>query len=113
MHHGENLDDKLNSDDSSELIGKISKGDLSSVKFPEFNGENLATRKAWGPILDGICDSFDFLVGIADLEPFKCNRGFAKRVKDFVKQINQEETLHMEKRVSMGAINNGIAQHGV
>ena len=41
---------------------KSQKGDLSSVKFPEFNsGENLATRKAWGPILDSICDSFDFL----------------------------------------------------
>ena len=88
---------------------------MSSVEFPKFNsGENLATRKAWGPILDSICNSFDFLVGgSADLEPSNVTEGFAKRVKDFSKTNKSGRNFaYGVREFPMGAINNGIAQHG-
>ena len=111
-----NLQDKLNMDDTFRMDWeKSQKGDLSSVEFPKFNsGENLATRKAWGPILDSICDSFDFLVGgSADLEPSNVTEGFAKRVKDFSKTNKSGRNFaYGVREFPMGAINNGIAQHG-
>ena len=71
----------------------------------------MATRKAWGPILDSICESFDFLVGgSADLEPSNVTAGFAERVGDFTKSNIRGRNLHMEsENFPMGAINNGIA----
>ena len=111
-----NLQDKLNADDTFRMDWeKSQKGDLSSVEFPKFNsGENLATRKAWGPILDSICNSFDFLVGgSADLEPSNVTEGFAKRVKDFSKTNKSGRNFaYGVREFPMGAINNGIAQHG-
>ena len=94
---------------------KSQNGDLSDVKYPEFNyGESIATRKAWGPILDSICDSFDFLVGgSADLEPSNVTAGFAKRVSDFNAENHSGRNFaYGVREFPMGAINNGIAQHG-
>mgnify|MGYP003326528490 CR=1 FL=1 len=111
-----NLEDKIKSDSkfSSDWNASLS-GDISSVKFPIFKeGDMLATRKAWGAILDSICDSYDFLVGgSADLEPSNVTAGFAERVKDFTKK-NQlgRNFAYGVREFPMGAINNGIAQHG-
>ena len=94
---------------------KSQNGDLSSVEFPVFeSGQKIATRKAWGPILDSICDSFDFLVGgSADLEPSNVTVDFAKRVKDFNKENQSGRNFaYGVREFPMGVINNGIAQHG-
>jgi len=111
-----NLDDKLKADESFKSNwNKSQSGDLSSVEFPTFKaGQELATRKAWGPILDSICDSFDFLVGgSADLDPSNVTTGFAERVRDFNKENHLGRNLaYGVREFPMGAINNGIAQHG-
>jgi transketolase len=111
-----NLDDKLKADESFKSNwNKSQSGDLSSVEFPTFEaGQELATRKAWGPILDSICDSFDFLVGgSADLDPSNGTTGFVERVKDFNKENHLGRNLaYGVREFPMGAINNGIAQHG-
>ena len=90
-------------------------GDLSKVDFPIFEyGDNIATRKAWGPILESICDSFDFIVGgSADLEPSNVTTQFAERMKDFGKNNHSGQNFaYGVREFPMGAINNGIAQHG-
>ena len=111
-----NIEDKIKSDEKFSSDWNISQnGDLSSVEFPVFEaGEELATRKAWGVILDSICDSFDFLVGgSADLEPSNVTAGFAERVKDFSKENHSGRNFaYGVREFPMGAINNGIAQHG-
>ena len=84
------LDEKFNSDDNFKKEWKTCiDEDMSCVNFPIFEyGQEMATRKAWGPILDSICDSFDFLVGgSADLEPSNVTAGFAKRVGDYGKKL--------------------------
>ena len=88
---------------------------MSDVKYPTFEyGEEMATRKAWAPILDSICDSFNFLVGgSADLEPSNVTAGFAQRVKDFnANNHSGRNFAYGVREFPMGAINNGIAQHG-
>ena len=111
-----NLKDKLKDDETFNVNwNKSQNGDLSDVKYPEFEyGQEIATRKAWGPILDSICDSFDFLVGgSADLEPSNVTAGFAKRVSDFnATNHSGQNFAYGVREFPMGAINNGIAQHG-
>ena len=110
------LDEKLSSDSNfNKNWNMCVTGDMSSVKYPTFDyGENMATRKAWGPILDSICDSFDFLVGgSADLEPSNVTKGFAERVGDYTKDNESGRNFaYGVREFPMGAINNGIAQHG-
>ena len=110
-----NLDKKMSDNDFKAKWNSSQSGDLSTVKFPIFQyGDSMATRKAWGPILDSICDSFDFLVGgSADLEPSNVTAGFASRVKDFSKDNSGGQNFaYGVREFPMGAINNGIAQHG-
>jgi len=111
-----NLEDKIKTDDKFCSDWNASQnGDLSSVEFPVFEaGDELATRKAWAPILDSICDSYEFLVGgSADLEPSNVTAGFAERVKDFSKENPSGRNFaYGVREFPMGAINNGIAQHG-
>ena len=88
---------------------------MSCVNFPTFEyGQEMATRKAWGPILDSICDSFKFLVGgSADLEPSNVTAGFAQRVGDYSKDNPLGRNFaYGVREFPMGVINNGIAQHG-
>ena len=110
------LDSKLNSDvDFNKSWNMCINGDISSVKFPTFDyGGSMATRKAWAPILDSICDSFDFLVGgSADLEPSNVTAGFAERVGDYTKNNQSGRNFaYGVREFPMGVINNGIAQHG-
>ena len=110
------LEEKLSSDsDFKKNWGKCIKGDISDIKFPTFDyGEEMATRKAWGPILDSICDSFDFMVGgSADLEPSNVTAGFAERVEDYTKNNQSGRNFaYGVREFPMGVINNGIAQHG-
>ena len=110
------LDNKLNSDDKfKEDWETCMNGNMSGVKFPIFEyDQEMATRKAWGPILDSICDSFEFLVGgSADLEPSNVTAGFAKRVGDYGKDNESGRNFaYGVREFPMGVINNGIAQHG-
>ena len=110
------LDKKLNSDHNFKKDWDTCiDGDISSVNFPRFEyGQEMATRKAWGPILDSICDSFSFLVGgSADLEPSNVTAGFAERVGDYSKNNPLGRNFaYGVREFPMGVINNGIAQHG-
>ena len=110
------IQDKIKLDDKFKRDWEICiNSDMSHIKFPVFNyGEEMATRKAWGPILDSICDSFDFLVGgSADLEPSNVTAGFADRVGDYGKDNESGRNFaYGVREFPMGVINNGIAQHG-
>ena len=110
------LDNKLDSDNNFKKDWEASVNeDMSCVNFPTFEyGQEMATRKAWGPILDSICDSFKFLVGgSADLEPSNVTAGFAQRVGDYSKDNPLGRNFaYGVREFPMGVINNGIAQHG-
>jgi len=110
------LDNKLDSDSNFKKDWEASVNeDMSCVDFPTFEyGQEMATRKAWGPILDSICDSFKFLVGgSADLEPSNVTAGFAQRVGDYSKENPLGRNFaYGVREFPMGVINNGIAQHG-
>ena len=110
------IQDKIKLDDKFKRDWEICiNSDMSHVKFPVFKyGEEMATRKAWGPILDSICDSFEFLVGgSADLEPSNVTAGFADRVGDYSKDNELGRNFaYGVREFPMGVINNGIAQHG-
>jgi len=110
-----NLDKRISDIDFKSLWNSCQEMDLSKIEYPTFEyGDNMATRKAWGPILDSICDSFNFLVGgSADLEPSNVTADFADRVKDFTKENRSGQNFaYGVREFPMGIINNGIAQHG-
>ena len=90
-------------------------GKLPDMAWPTFNyGEKIATRKVWGSVIEPLCESMDTLVGgSADLEPSNVTSGFAKIVGDFNKENRSGRNFaYGVREFPMGAINNGIAQHG-
>lgn len=85
------------------------------LPLPNFKeGESIATRKAFGEILEAIADSLPGLVGgSADLEPSNNTAGFAKTYGDFNRENRGGRSLaYGVREFPMGAINNGIALHG-
>ena len=87
----------------------------SQVKWPEFKyGENIATRKVWGEVIEELAEKGTFLVGgSADLEPSNVTAGFANMVGDFSKENPSGMNFpYGVREFPMGVINNGIAQHG-
>ena len=68
----------------------------------------------WGGIIEPLSDSHPTLVGgSADLEPSNVTAGFAKKVKDFNRDNKSGRNFaYGVREFPMGAINNGIAQHG-
>ena len=87
----------------------------SNVNWPTFEyGTTIATRKVWGAVIEELASKGMCLVGgSADLEPSNVTTGFAKMVNDFCKEDHSGMNLaYGVREFPMGAINNGIAQHG-
>ena len=85
------------------------------VEWPLFEyGKNIATRKVWGAVIEELFKKGMFLVGgSADLEPSNVTTGFANLAGDFSKDNPSGMNLvYGVREFPMGAINNGIAQHG-
>ena len=90
-------------------------GKMPSIDWPNFSaGEVIATRKVWGAVIEAMAPKVKTLVGgSADLEPSNVTAGFAKMVKDFSKNNHSGRNFaYGVREFPMGAINNGIAQHG-
>ena len=88
---------------------------VSGLKMPNFDsGETLATRKAFGAVLDSIADSLPQLVGgSADLEPSNYTGNFAKKFGDFTKDNHSGRNIPFGVReFPMAAMMNGMALHG-
>ena len=93
----------------------MSGGIPSIVDWPSYkSGEMIATRKVWGGVIEPLADAHPTLVGgSADLEPSNVTAGFAKQVKDFNSANKSGRNFaYGVREFPMGAINNGIAQHG-
>ena len=89
--------------------------ELSDIDWPSYeSGQNIATRKVWGAVIEAMAPTFKSLVGgSADLEPSNVTAGFAKMVDDFSKDNHSGRNFaYGVREFPMGAINNGIAQHG-
>ena len=96
---------------ASTITGKI----VSEFEIPDFNaGDMLATRKAFGAVLDSIAGNFPQLVGgSADLEPSNYTGNFAKIFGDFKKTNKSGRNIPFGVReFPMAAIMNGMALHG-
>ncbi len=90
----------------------------SSLSFGELQNyepnQKIATRKVWGPFIEKFAKNDPFVVGgSADLEPSNVTAGFANLVDDFSSNNkNGRNFAYGVREFPMGAINNGIAQHG-
>ncbi len=96
---------------ASTITGKI----VSEFEIPDFYaGDMLATRKAFGAVLDSIAGNFPQLVGgSADLEPSNYTGNFAKTFGDFKKTNKSGRNIPFGVReFPMAAIMNGMALHG-
>ena len=90
-------------------------GEIPDIDWPSFDpGEVIATRKVWGAVIEAMAPKIKTLVGgSADLEPSNVTAGFANMVKDFSKGNHSGRNFaYGVREFPMGAINNGIAQHG-
>ncbi len=89
--------------------------DAAQLPWPQFEpGASIATRQAFGHVLDAVAEQLPWLVGgSADLEPSNNTANFAKRYGDFGAQRRTGRSLaYGVREFPMGAINNGIALHG-
>lgn len=88
---------------------------ISELSLPQFElGDSLATRKAFGQILEHFAETIPNIVGgSADLEPSNYTGGFAKKYGDFTKKDRSGRNLAFGVReFPMAAIMNGMAIHG-
>ena len=89
--------------------------EIPSIEWPTFEpNQDIATRKVWGSVIEALAPIKKTLVGgSADLEPSNVTAGFAKMVSDFNKDNPSGRNFaYGVREFPMGAINNGIAQHG-
>jgi len=96
---------------ASTIYGEM----VSEFEAPAFqSGDMLATRKAFGAILDSIAGSMPQLIGgSADLEPSNYTGNFAKKYGDFKKNNKSGRNIPFGVReFPMAAIMNGLALHG-
>ena len=96
---------------ANTIAGKIT----LEFETPDFKtGDTLATRKAFGAVLDSIADSMPQLVGgSADLEPSNYTGNFAKKFGDFTKANQAGRNIPFGVReFPMAAMMNGMALHG-
>lgn len=112
----ENLEKRRENADFNRLWSAyFSDPDLSSIALPKFEvGTSMATRKAFGKLLEAVSETIVNLVGgSADLEPSNNTAGFAKAYGDFSAANRTGRSLaYGVREFPMGAINNGIALHG-
>ena len=90
-------------------------GNLPNMEWPTYEtGQSVATRKVWGAVIEPLADVMKTLTGgSADLEPSNVTAGFAKKVNDFGKDCPAGRNFaYGVREFPMGAINNGIMQHG-
>ncbi len=109
------LDAKMKDSDFKENWEVCVKGKMPDIDWPKFDfGDVIATRKVWGSVIEAMAPKIKTLVGgSADLEPSNVTAGFAAMVKDFDKGNHQGRNFaYGVREFPMGAINNGIAQHG-
>ncbi len=114
-----NWDSKLKKLRKGKVFDKswsqIVENKILNLELPEFNvGEPLATRKAFGIILEKFAEQIPHLVGgSADLEPSNYTGGFAKTYGDFQKENRKNRNLAFGVReFPMASILNGMALHG-
>ena len=89
--------------------------EMPNIEWPTFeSNQDIATRKVWGSVIETLAPVKTTLVGgSADLEPSNVTVGFAKMVSDFNKNnYSGRNFAYGVREFPMGAINNGIAQHG-
>ena len=99
-----------------KIISNIIFGGMpSEFENPDFkSGEILATRKAFGAVLDILAKKLPHLIGgSADLEPSNYTGNFAKTYGDFQKtnQIGRNIPFGV-REFPMAAIMNGMSLHG-
>ena len=109
------LENKLKDTDFKTNWDICINGKKPNVDWPKFKpGDMIATRKVWGAVIESMAPIVKTLVGgSADLEPSNVTAGFANLVKDFSKDYHSGRNFaYGVREFPMGAINNGIAQHG-
>ena len=110
-----NLSKRIEDQDFKSDWEMALKDALPNIDWPTFEAnQEIATRKVWGSVIETLAPNKKTLVGgSADLEPSNVTAGFAKLVKDFTKDnYSGRNFAYGVREFPMGAINNGIAQHG-
>ena len=100
---------------NSSLISICIENNLPNFEYPAFNfGESIATRKAFGAILDKFASEIPNLIGgSADLEPSNYTGNFAETYRDFSKTDQTGRNIPFGVReFPMAAMMNGLALHG-
>ena len=109
------LNDRMKDEDFKKDWNIAFSGKLPEFELPFYEcGQNIATRKVWGAFIESLAKKHLTLVGgSADLEPSNVTEGFAKMVGDFSIENNSGRNFaYGVREFPMGAMNNGIAQHG-
>ena len=89
--------------------------DYSKIEWPEFkDGDNMASRKAFGMCLEAMAKSIKPLIGgSADLEPSNNTEPFAKVVGEYNRDNYSGRNIAFGVReFPMTAMQNGMALHG-
>lgn len=111
----ERLRDRRRKKDFASKWDLIVNGNLPDLGYPEFEtGSSIATRKAFGIVLESFARTLPNLVGgSADLEPSNYTGGFAKAYGDYQAENRIGRNLAFGVReFPMAAIMNGLALHG-
>ena len=104
-----------NHEKTKSFMESIFHNKVPSLKYPDFiKGEKIATRKAFGSILDSVSSSLPQLIGgSADLEPSNYTGNFAKTYGDYKKNNKSGRNIAFGVReFPMAAMMNGMALHG-
>ena len=103
-------------DTTFNALWKMIIGDeLPEIIYPEFEaGSSIATRKAFGTVLDAFAKQLPNLVGgSADLEPSNYTGNFAKTYGDFLKDNpNGRNFAFGVREFPMAVLMNGMSLHG-
>jgi transketolase len=101
-------------DQSYKNISYDSQEKLNSLLVPEFDGQPMATRQAFGISLDEFANKFPNLIGgSADLDGSNCTTNFVKNYGDFSSENPKGRNIAFGVReFPLGAIMNGIALYG-
>jgi len=103
-------------DDDFNTVWKMAIDDeLPELNYPEFEeGASVATRKAFGSVLDYFAKQLPHLVGgSADLEPSNYTGNFAKTYGDFLKDNPMGRNFAFGVReFPMAGLMNGMGLHG-
>lgn len=98
----------------ASLFDQFARGVVPAINFPDLN-QKMATRKAFGKLLEAAADSFvAFAGGSADLEPSNNTTGFLDKVGDYTRENHRGRSIPFGVReFPMGAITNGMQLFGI